>query len=97
MPLVIDNTNVTKAVRAKYIHLLQQHGYAIHCYYFKADVDRSLAWNSSRSGRDQIPKVGILDAYKRLQIPERSEGFDAMYQMEFLDGKFIAKVWEHEV
>lgn len=97
MPLVIDNTNVTKAVREKYIHLLRPHKYAIKCYSFKVDVSRSLAWNSNRTGGDLIPKVGILDAYKRLEIPERSEGFDEMYLVDFIDGKHIVKVWEDEV
>lgn len=97
MPLVIDNTNVTKAARAKYIELLRQHKYAIKCYYFRADVSRSLAWNSTRKGKELIPAVGILGTYKRLEIPERLEGFDEMYYVDFENGTHIVKAWEDEV
>lgn len=97
MPLVIDNTNVTRAVRANYIELLRQQKYTIKCFYFKTNVGRSLAWNSTRTGRDLIPEVGILGTYKRLEIPQRSEGFDELYYVDFDSGTQIVKEWEDEV
>jgi len=42
MPLVIDNTIVSREVRARYIAMLKEHGYRIRCYYFKSDLERSL-------------------------------------------------------
>lgn len=97
MPLVIDNTNVSKAVRARYIDLLREHGYKIKCYYFKSDLDRALAWNEQRRGVECIPRVGILSTHKRLELPCREEGFDELFYVDWIDGERVVKEWNFEV
>jgi predicted kinase len=97
MPLVIDNTNVSKEVRARYIAMLRKHGYRIKCYYFKCDLDRSLAWNWQRQGAECIPQVGILSTQKRLEIPSREEGFDELFYVDWVAGQRVVKEWNSEV
>jgi predicted kinase len=97
MPLVIDNTNVTKDARKKYIQFAQEINIPVIGYYFKTDVERSIKWNSERKGKECIPKVGILDAYKRLEKPSIDEGFDKLYYVDIIDNNFIINEWENEI
>lgn len=97
MPLVIDNTNATQSVRARYVSLLREHGYRIKCYYFKSDLDRALAWNDKRQGVECIPRVGILSTHKRLEIPRKEEGFDELLYVDWIDGERVVKEWDSEV
>jgi predicted kinase len=97
MPLVIDNTNVSKEVRARYISMLREHRYRIRCYYFKSDLNRALEWNGRRAGGECIPHVGILSAHKRLEIPSQDEGFDELHYVDWVDGKRVVKEWNIEV
>ncbi|MBI3730173.1 MAG: ATP-binding protein [Burkholderiales bacterium] len=94
MPLVIDNTNVTKAGRQQYIEKIKARHYRLTAYYFKTDLERTLTWNSQRQGKDLVPKVGILDTHRKLEIPDYDEGFDHMYYVDFIDGKLTATDWK---
>lgn len=97
MPLVIDNTNVSREVRARYIAMLKEYGYRIRCYYFKSDLERSLEWNGQRQGAECIPQVGIFSSHKRLEIPAREEGFDELFYVDWVDGERVVKEWISEV
>lgn len=97
MPLVIDNTNVSREVRARYIAMLKEHGYCIRCYYFKSDLDRSLEWNGQRQGAECIPQVGIFSTHKRLEIPAREEGIDELFYVDWINGERVVKEWISEV
>ena len=49
------------------------------------------ARNELRGGKEKIPVVGILGAYKQLQVPAAEEGFDELHcvslnaQNQFID------------
>ncbi|NHQ85040.1 ATP-binding protein [Iodobacter sp. HSC-16F04] len=97
MPFVLDNTNVSKDIRSRYIQLIKAMNFTIKCYYFKPDISRSLEWNENRSGKENIPKAGILGTYKRLECPESAEGFDKIFYVDFTQGKFLCKEWCDEI
>lgn len=97
MKIVLDNTNLTREVRARYIALLKQQRYRITGYYFKTDLARSLAWNQQRKASEIIPDVGILGAHKKLQLPNMAEGFDQLYYVDFVDNQMIVKEWQDEI
>ncbi|KQV44831.1 MULTISPECIES: ATP-binding protein [unclassified Duganella] len=97
MPLVIDNTNASKEVRARYIALLKEQGYRIKCYYFKSDLERSLEWNDQRQGAECIPRAGIFSTHKRLEIPSPDEGFDELFYVDWIGGQRVVKEWNSEV
>ncbi|NHZ34834.1 AAA family ATPase [Massilia rubra] len=93
MPFVVDNTNPTREVRAKYIDALKGSKFKIRCVYFRIDLERSLTWNRSRSGAALIPDVGIFDTHKRIELPTMAEGFDEMHYVDIIDNQFTVKAW----
>lgn len=97
-PFVLDNTNVSRAVRAEFIAQSKAKGFRVVGYYFRSDIASALARNSERVGSARIPDVGVLGTYKQLEIPQRAEGFDALYYVQIdADGKFRVEEWSSEV
>ncbi|MFZ6778632.1 AAA family ATPase [Undibacterium sp. Ji83W] len=92
MPLLIDNTNVTKAVRQHYIEKIKARHYRLTAYYFKTDLERSLAWNQQR--KEVVPPIGIFATHKKLELPSYDEGFDQLYYVDFIDGKLTVTDWK---
>ena len=95
---VLDNTNVTREVRAQFIAQSRAAGFRIVGYYFRSDITSALARNSERVNAARIPDRGVLGTYKKLEIPQRSEGFDALYYVQIdPTGKFQVEEWADEV
>jgi predicted ABC-type ATPase len=95
---VLDNTNVSKDVRAELIAQSKAAGFRVTGYYFRSDIASALARNSQRVGSERIPDRGVLGTYKQLEIPQRDEGFDALYYVEIDPaGKFHVEEWSSEV
>ncbi len=91
-PLVIDNTNPTIADRSRYIKPAKAKGFKIIGYYFQANLEECKQRNSQRSGKQKIPLVGILDTYKKLEIPNYQEGFDRLFYVTIdIDRLFIVE------
>ena len=84
---VINNTNVEREIRAKYIQQIKEHEYTIKCYYFLPNVGRSIAWNSKREGTACVPKIAIFSKLKALDVPELNEGFDELYIVRYERGR----------
>ena len=97
-PFVLDNTNVTKEVRAEFIALAKGAGFRVVGYYFRSDIGSALVRNSGRLASTRIPDRGVLGTYKKLEIPERNEGFDALYYVRIDPaGRFEVQEWADEV
>lgn len=94
---VIDNTNITRNIRNKYLNIFKKLEIPIIGYYFKTNLEQSLQWNSKRTGKEKIPKIGILGTYKKLEIPTIDEGFTKLFYVDILDNKFIVKDWINEI
>lgn len=95
---VLDNTNVTREVRAQFIAQAKAAGFRVVGYYFRSDIASALARNSERANAARIPDRGVLGTYKKLEIPERTEGFDALYFVQIDPaGKFQVEEWADEV
>ena len=91
---VLDNTNVTKAVRGEFIARSKAAGFRVVGYYFRSDITSALARNSERIGAARIPDRGVLGTYKQLEIPEHAEGFDALYYVRIDPaGMFQVEEW----
>lgn len=94
---VVDNTSLTRASRFHYIQQAQLNSFNVIGYYFRADVNRSLAWNNQREGKARVPDVAILGAYKKLEIPSYDEGFDTLYYVTVDDSnQFVVSDWQPE-
>ena len=97
-PFVVDNTNVTEQGRAKFIDPAKAAGFRVVGYYFRSDVKAALLRNSRREGIARVPDKGLLGTYKRLQLPKREEGFDALYYVRVNEaGEFVVEEWVDEV
>lgn len=97
-PFVLDNTNVTKEVRAEFIAAAKAAGFRVVGYYFRSDIASALARNSERLAAARIPDRGVLGTYKKLEKPNRAEGFDELYYVRIdPGGGFDVQEWADEV
>ncbi len=92
-PFVVDNTNVTRVERSKYINLGKQAGFRVIGYYFRSNLDEALERNRNREGKEFIPEIGVRARSRQLEVPNYAEGFDELYYVSIVDGKFFIKEW----
>jgi predicted kinase len=93
--IVVDNTNPTRAERAKYIALAQANKYKVIGYFFESRIKDCLVRNEQRTGKDKINERGIIAASNKLEIPAFSEGFDELYFVRIAaDGQFEVQAWQ---
>lgn len=87
--MVIDNTNPTRMDRARYIQRARDAGFEVIAYYFETDLKSTLERNSYRTGRANIPEVGVRATYKKLEVPSLDEGFDEIFKVKIVgNGEF---------
>jgi predicted kinase len=97
-PLVIDNTNLTAAERARYIAPAKAAGFRIVGYYFRSTLADALRRNRERPAHQTIPEKGIFSAYHRLEIPRHEEGFDVLYDVTISpDNDFTVQDWRDDL
>lgn len=92
--LVIDNTDLTKKDRKRYIPLLKENGYHITAVYFRSSVRESLERNSRRER--QVPDLAIKGAAKRLEMPSYEEGFEKICYVSIQEDGFHIEEWREE-
>jgi hypothetical protein len=92
-PFVVDNTSLTAGERAPVIAQAHTARFRVTGYYFASTFGESLRRNAERTGRARIPVQGIAGAAKRLQVPSRDEGFDALYRVTIVEGGFAVEEW----
>ena len=80
-PMVIDNTNPTKADRARYIEQALANQFKVVGYYLDAKLEELLARNAQRRGKERIPEIAILGTFKKMEKPNRAEGFAELYRV----------------
>jgi len=80
--VVVDNTNPTKGERAAVIATAREGGARVIGYFFDITTRAAVARNTNRTGKDKVPNVAIFATAKRLQPPQKSEGFDELFRIE---------------
>ncbi|TCH63312.1 AAA family ATPase [Acinetobacter sp. ANC 4862] len=86
---VIDNTNPTKADRARYIERAKAAGFEVISYFFETDLNSTLQRNNQRIGKANISEVGVRATYKKLEHPSLAEGFDEIFKVKIVgNGEF---------
>lgn len=96
-PFVVDNTNPTKEDRAKYIAIAKANKFKVIGYYFQSKLTEALVRNSQRTGKENIPEIGIKGTFNRLTLPSPEEGFDELYYVETENNEFKIKIWTYEI
>lgn len=83
--VVVDNTNPTLEERAMLIELGKQYDAQIIGYYFESEVQTSILRNSQRSGKARVPDVAIYATIKKLERPNKAEGFHKLFYVRIAD------------
>lgn len=83
--IVIDNTNMSRSDRARYIQRAKEYGFEIVSYYFETDLDSTLQRNAQREGKANIPEKGVKATFYKLEIPNITEGFDTLFTVKLLE------------
>ena len=97
-PFVVDNTNPTRANREVYIRAAKEARFRIIGYYFQSRVEDCLNRNKQRPASQQVPLPGILGTAGRMELPNRDEGFDALFYVRIGDAdEFVVEEWQDEV
>ncbi|BCS52705.1 ATP-binding protein [Geobacter sp. SVR] len=93
-PFVVDDTNATRSVRARFIGPSREAGFQVIGYCLGFDVQEALERNRQRTGAARIPDAGIRAAAARKELPTSEEGFDRLWHVR-MDGcgGFIIEKW----
>lgn len=92
-PVVVDNTNLVRADRARYIEAARAAGFSVVGYYFRSVIAEVMPRNALREGERRVPERGILGAAGRLEIPLPEEGYDQLYYVRIGDDGFVVEPW----
>ena len=96
-PVVIDNTNPTKADRQKYILPAITHQFKVSGYYLQSNVKECVRRNNLRQGKSKVPLVGILATAKKLELPSYKEGFERLFYVKITQSNlFVVEKWQDE-
>jgi predicted kinase len=91
---VVDNTNVTREDRARYIVPAKAAHFRVAGYYFQSSLGASIERNRGRSAAREVPVKGITATYHRLEIPTVDEGFDELFYVAINpEGGFTVRLW----
>jgi predicted kinase len=85
---VVDNTNPSREDRLRYIDAARKARFRVIGYFFEPDPAASAARNAQREPRHAVPLAGLFGTLKRLQRPVPEEGFDELYLVSALEGRF---------
>lgn len=81
-----------------YISAAKTFGFRVVGFYFHSNLQDALTRNNARQSKECVPVQGVLGTYKMLQIPQISEGFDALFGVQIEpDGAFSVHSWNNEL
>jgi len=92
---VVDNTNVSRAERARYLPLARAAGFRCEGYAFEAAIGPALTRNARR--QRVVPPYAVQATRSRLQWPALEEGFDALHFVRLAADGFVIEPWNPEV
>jgi predicted kinase len=97
-PFVVDNTNVTRQKRDRYVALARAAGFRVVLYYFESKVGPALERNAARDQSHRVPDAAVLGTAAKLEIPMRDEGYDAMHHVRLLSPSgFEVEEWRDAI
>ena len=93
-PFVLDDANLTRDDRRAILQQARKGGFRVVGYYFQSVADECLRRNAQRPPKQAATEQAIALAERRLEIPKREEGFDALYYVQVApDGSFLVDDW----
>lgn len=94
--VVIDNTNPAPEDRIPLIECAREHSANVVGYFFQSTLEDSKQRNAQREGKARVPDVALYTTIRKLEPPNKEEGFDALYAVE-LQGKETIEVVVHQL
>ena len=94
--IVIDNTNVKRTERERFILPAKEAGYRVAGYYFQSRIEDCLRRNAQRHGAARVPDVAIFARARDLELPSFDEGFDELFYVSISDAEFVVEKWSSD-
>ncbi len=94
--IVIDNTNVSRLERERFILPAREAGYRVAGYYFQSRIEDCLKRNAQRSGMARVPDVAIFARARDLELPSFDEGFDELFYVSISEAGFAVEKWSSD-
>jgi predicted kinase len=92
---VVDNTNLTRDDRARYIGPAKAAGFRVIGYFFESRIADALRHNAARATGERVPDLAIRGSSNKLQIPSFAEGFDELFFVQLVEeNQFNVTGWE---
>jgi predicted kinase len=89
-PFVVDNTNPYPVDRSRYFVPARAAGFRVIAYYFATPMSEALRRNNLRKGKQKIPVVAIASTFRRMERPQKIEGYDEIHTVELTaDNQFL--------
>ena len=95
-PIVVDNTNPTRACREPIITMAKAVGARVIGYYLESSAKGCLERNEKRQGKERVPRVAIYATLAKLERPSYNEGFDELYYVSIKGDQFQIEKWQEE-
>lgn len=89
----VDNTNLTKAERARYIRQAKEQGWRVVGFFLQSVVKDCIARNELREGDAKLPAKVVAAMSNRLELPSWDEGFDELYYVEITEKGYNISAW----
>ncbi len=91
---VLDNTNLTRAVRLEHIQAARAAGFRVEGYFLQSRRAEAAQRNRSRPEAQRVPPAAVGGMSKRLELPSPDEGYDALFFVRMLPGGgFAVEEW----
>lgn len=91
---VVDNTNLTREDRARYIAPAKTAGFRVIGYFFESPIAGALRRNATRPAGERVPDMAIHASSGKLQPPGMAEGFDELFCVQLAEGnQFTVTKW----
>ena len=95
---VVDNTNPTRADRARYLTPSRESGFRSIGYFFESRIHDAIKRNAQRLESERVPELGLRGVHARLELPSLGEGFDELYFVRIdEEGCFVVEPWKNEI
>ncbi len=92
--IVLDNTNVTREQRARFIAPAKEAGYAVDGYFLQSRRAEAMERNARRAEHLQVPDGAVGKKSAELELPSAEEGFDRLYFVRIDGDRFIVEDWQ---
>ena len=94
---VIDNTNLTKSERKRYIDEAKNACFEVIGYYFKSSINEAIERNEQREGKEKVPLAAIRGSHAKLELPSLAEGYDKLFYVYIDNEDFVVEEYKDEV